>query len=188
MSECERNRHPGVALVLIGLLLVAGCGKDKQELEGAGLPAYTPRSAFLTDSATVDTMAGVGAEAAADTSTVHESSPATNPPPSATLAAPPSEGAAAKPAPRPQDAARVPAAGGRYSLQLGSFRNLDNARALARRVEALGYDPVLESVVLGGDTHHRVLLRGLADRAAASRTGEALRAELGITYLIRQSD
>jgi len=105
-----------------------------------------------------------------------------------TLSSAPADVTPPQPAPRPRDAAREPTADGAFSLQLGSFRSLDNARALLARIETLGYEPVLESVVLGGQTYHRVLLRGLADRAAASRTGEALRAELGITYLIRQSD
>ena len=187
MSVRERNHNRGFALVLIGVLLLAGCGKDDKGLDRGRLPAYTPQSAFPTDSATVDTTLG-GGTAAADTATASKPAATTTSTPSATLAAPPQGGASAEPAPRPQDAARKPAAGGRYSLQLGSFRSLDNARALATRVEALGYEPVLESVVLGGDTHHRVLLRGLADRADASRTGETLRAKLGITYLIRQSD
>ena len=41
---------------------------------------------------------------------------------------------------------------------------------------------LLESVVLGGQNYHRVLLKGLADRAAASRTGEALRERLESHY------
>ncbi|MCB1184524.1 SPOR domain-containing protein, partial [bacterium] len=50
----------------------------------------------------------------------------------------------------------------------------------------LGYAPVMEVATLGGQTYHRVVLPGLADRAAAERLGERLRAELGITYLIRR--
>ena len=109
--------------------------------------------------------------------------------PQAVLTPPPAAKPAARAAaPRTADAARQAAAGGTFALQLGSFRNLDNARALSARVEALGYAPVLESAVVGGQTYHRVVVTGLPDRAAASRTGEKLRAELGVTYLIRQSD
>ncbi|MBE0566782.1 MAG: SPOR domain-containing protein, partial [Krumholzibacteria bacterium] len=100
---------------------------------------------------------------------------------------PPATGPRREP-PRTADQARLAVPGGTYSLQLGSFRSLDNARSLGARVEALGYAPVLESAVVGGQTYHRVLLRGLADRTEASRTGERLRSELGVTYLIRQGD
>ena len=76
---------------------------------------------------------------------------------------------------------------GAYSLQLGSFGNLENARRQADRLRDNGYDPVLETSVLGGQTYHRVVLRGLPDKSAASALGERIHAELGITYLVRQN-
>ncbi len=75
---------------------------------------------------------------------------------------------------------------GTYSLQLGSFRSAENARAEAERIAALGHAPVVEVASLGGQTYHRVVLRGLADRNEAERLGENIRSQLGITYLIRQ--
>jgi hypothetical protein len=76
---------------------------------------------------------------------------------------------------------------GAYLLQLGSFSNLENARKQADRLRDNGYDPVLETSTLGGQTYHRVVLRGLPDKSAASALGERIHAELGITYLVRQN-
>ncbi len=75
---------------------------------------------------------------------------------------------------------------GAYSLQLGSFRSEENAWAQVLRIQELGYKPTVEVASLAGQTYHRVVLRGLADRNEAERLGEHVRSELGITYLIRQ--
>lgn len=77
---------------------------------------------------------------------------------------------------------------GAYDLQLGSFTNLDNARKQADRIGALGYAPVIEESNLGGQTYHRVMLRGVGDMAEASRLGEHIHSEIGIAYLVRRSN
>jgi len=77
---------------------------------------------------------------------------------------------------------------GAYSLQLGSFTNLDNARKQADRISALGYAPVIEESNLGGQTYHRVMLRGVGDMAEASRLGEHIHSEIGIAYLVRRAN
>jgi cell division septation protein DedD len=74
-----------------------------------------------------------------------------------------------------------------YSLQLGSFTNLDNARQQADRIKAMGYSPVIEETVLAGQTYHRVLLRNVGDMAKASRLGEHIHSELDIAYLVRRA-
>jgi len=76
--------------------------------------------------------------------------------------------------------------GGAYSLQLGSFTNLDNARKQADRIGALGYAPVIEESNLGGQIYHRVMLLGVGDMAEASRLGEHIHSELDIAYLVRR--
>ena len=77
---------------------------------------------------------------------------------------------------------------GAYSLQLGSFTNLANARNQADRIRALGYAPVIEESDLGGQTYHRIMLRGVGDMAAASRLGEHIHSKLGIAYLVRRGN
>ena len=54
------------------------------------------------------------------------------------------------------------------------------------RISALGYEPVIEDSDLGGQTYHRVMLRGVGDMAEASRLGEHIHSELGIAYLVRR--
>lgn len=79
-----------------------------------------------------------------------------------------------------------PSGDGAYSLQLGSFTNLDNARKQADRISALGYAPVIEESNLGGQIYHRVMLLGVGDMAEASRLGESIHSELDIAYLVRR--
>ncbi|MFT5315619.1 MAG: cell division septation protein DedD [Candidatus Krumholzibacteriia bacterium] len=77
------------------------------------------------------------------------------------------------------------AAEGEFSVQIGSFRSADNAKALVERVNDLGYSPEVEVASLGGQTYHRVIVKGLVSRQAAERCGEKIRSSEGITYLIR---
>lgn len=171
--------YPALVLAAGVLLAFCGCGGDKQPEAGRQPAALVPGGLQPADTTG---LADASADSLPWDEVVAEDPQAVlNPPPAA-------KPTARATAPRTADAARQAAAGGAFALQLGSFRNLDNARALGARVEALGYAPVLESAVVGGQTYHRVIVTGLPDRAAASRTGEKLRAELGVTYLIRQSD
>jgi cell division septation protein DedD len=181
------SHAPRVLFALLILALLAGCGGGGDEAEEAPRKAFVPAAMDDTSYAPADStawqqMGGTGeggtglateADAAVTTST------ATDRP----VAPVESAASAAKPAPAP---ARKPA--GPFVVQAGSFRSPDNARQQADRIRTLGYDPVLETSVLGGQTYHRVVLRGLPDRAAASALGERIHAELGITYLVRRAD
>ncbi|MFO7609024.1 MAG: SPOR domain-containing protein [Candidatus Krumholzibacteriia bacterium] len=188
MNEARLGRVPSAALagaaLLAGLLLAgAGCGGDEEMSDGLPAEGLVPGSVVTTDTTGTTGTAGtlIDPTAAADTA-AQAAAPAPE-----TLAPVPATTPRRDP-PRTVDSARQAAPAGTFSLQLGSFRSLDNARGLGARVKALGYEPAVESAVVAGHTYHRVLLHGLADRSEASRTGERLRAELGITYLIRQSD
>lgn len=178
MRVSTRSILAVAGIVSAALIALPGCGGDNDTPAPAG-HALVPGPGALPDTAAVDSTAldaaAPAAEPAAETAAPQTIAPAGEQP------------RRTEP-PRTTDVARKPAPGGAFSLQLGSFRSLDNARRLVGRVEALGYAPVLESVVIGGETHHRVVLRGLPDRAEAAAVGERLRSELGITYLIRQSD
>ena len=110
----------------------------------------------------------------------------------------PEAGAELKAAPQEVEAAPAPAAtrpatsvssgSSAFSLQLGSLTNLDNARKQVDRISALGYKPVIEQSDLGGQTYHRVMLKGVGDMAEASRLGEYIHSELGIAYLVRRGE
>ena len=41
---------------------------------------------------------------------------------------------------------------------------------------------------VAGDTYHRVLVRGFADRDAARAAGESLRSALGLDYFVKRTD
>ncbi|HPF69872.1 MAG TPA: SPOR domain-containing protein [Candidatus Krumholzibacteria bacterium] len=176
MQVHMRMTLAAAALVAGSLVAAGGCGGGNQQ-DAPPATALVPGA-----QATADTLA-------APDSTSLAAGTMAEPAVTATLNAAPSRATAETVgAPRGTDVARKPAPGGTWALQIGSFRSLDNARRLVERANALGYRPVLESVVIGGETHHRVVLRGLPDRAEAASVGERLRSELGITYLIRQSD
>jgi len=86
--------------------------------------------------------------------------PAPAPAPAPVAAAPP----APTPAPAPLPAT---AAGGRYAVNVGSFSNLDNARALADRIRSSGLPLTSEPVDVAGRPAMRLRVGPYGDRAAA---------------------
>jgi cell division septation protein DedD len=185
----------GVGLVVVTLL--AGCGKKDQENADA---RPIPR-ALLPESQKNEAVADSGSVLAADTA----EEPGTLPGAEGVSGDPasrgkvvPEAGAELKAAPQEVEAAPAPAAtrpatsvssgSSAFSLQLGSFTNLDNARKQVDRISALGYKPVIEQSDLGGQTYHRVMLKGVGDMAEASRLGEYIHSELGIAYLVRRGE
>lgn len=83
----------------------------------------------------------------------------------------------AAPAPTPAPAAPLPtsAAGGRYAVNVGSFSNLANARALADKLRAQGLPVTSESVDVNGKPAMRLRVGPYAERALAEAA--RLRAE-----------
>jgi cell division protein FtsN len=186
--EFATPRHARRALIpLLAAALLAGCGGGGDEAEEAPRKALVPAAMDDTSYAPADTTAwqqlggtgegGAGLATEADAVRAPAAASDRPEPPAETTAS------AAQPAPAPAKKSAGP-----FVVQAGSFRSLDNARQQADRIRALGYDPVLEASVLGGQTYHRVVLRGLPDRTAASALGERIHAELGITYLVRRAD
>lgn len=186
-----------LALCVAAMMILAGCGGgDKEEAATQQKPqALVPGAE--SDSAAVDTSAVANMEASYEAGTLSGA-----------------EGVSEKPVPEEKSsldtvdeikATPVPAetqptrastesrkvksasgGGGAYSLQLGSFTNLDNARKQADRISAMGYSPVIEESNLGGQIYHRVMLLGVGDMAEASRLGEHIHSELDIAYLVRR--
>lgn len=74
---------------------------------------------------------------------------------------------AATPPPAPAAPLPVAAAGGRYVVNVGSFSNLDNARALATRLRAQGLPLTSESVDVSGKPAMRLRVGPYAERTAA---------------------
>lgn len=185
----------GVGLIVV--ILLAGCGKKDQE----NADARPISRALLPESEQNEAVADSGSVLAADTA----EEPGTLPGAEGVSGDPasrgkvvPEAGAELKAAPQEVEAAPAPAAtrpatsvssgSSAFSLQLGSFTNLDNARKQVDRISALGYNPVIEQSDLGGQTYHRVMLKGVGDMAEASRLGEYIHSELGIAYLVRRGE
>jgi cell division septation protein DedD len=187
----------GVACGFLMLACLAGCGKGDQEepVTQQKPPPMVPGAAL--DSALVDTVVTADTESAyeagtlpvakgvRDDSSVPEQAAV---PAVEEIKAAPAATKTASAASVARPSTTVSTGDGSYGLQLGSFTNLANARKQVERLSALGYAPVIEESDLGGQTYHRVMLRGVGDMAEASRLGEYIHSELGIAYLVRRGN
>jgi cell division septation protein DedD len=170
---------PAVVVMMVAVGFgCAGCGdkneKDQFKVDTRAMvpAATTPADTTPADTAAADSLAHESIDGAGVGARPDELKPAGTP---------------AEPARQVPVSAKVAPVVGTFNLQLGSFRSAENAMALADRVRAMGQNPYVEVATLGGQTYHRVVLRGLKDRNQAERLGESLRGSLGITYLIRQN-
>ncbi len=187
----------GVACGFLALACLSGCGKGDQEESVTQdkpqgmVPGAALDSAFVDTVVTVDTESAYEAgtlpatEGVRDDSSTQEQA-AVEAVPEIKAAPPETETAPATSVSRPSTT--VSTGDGSYSLQLGSFTNLANARKQVDRLSALGYAPVIEESDLGGQIYHRVMLRGVGDMAETSRLGEYIHSELGIAYLVRRGN
>lgn len=94
--------------------------------------------------------------------------PAAAPAPAAPAPAAPAPAAATPPTPAPAPAPLpASAAGGRYAVNVGSYSNLANARALADKLRAAGLPVTSESVDVNGKPAMRLRVGPYAERALA---------------------
>ena len=202
MSRGLLTGRLGLSLVLVlacgflALACLSGCGKGDQEESVTQQKPQGMVPAAALDSAMVDSVVTSEAETAYEAGPL-PTSEGVRDDPSSTEQVTGQAGAELKASPGATET--VPAASasrppttvstgeGSYSLQLGSFTNLANARKQVDRLSALGYAPVIEQSDLGGQIYHRVMLRGVGDMAEASRLGEYIHSELGIAYLVRRA-
>lgn len=178
-------RALGLLLVMGALALVGGCGDQDDTETPARKRSLLP---VAQDSIVVDSLA-VRSDARPAPGTLGGSAVSSSlaaAKPSLQAVAATGKAAAEPVAKNSIRRPRVPSVDGAFSLQLGSFRNANNARIQAERINALGYVPVIEVASLAGQTYHRVVLQDLPDREEAERLGERIRSQLGITYLIRR--
>lgn len=89
------------------------------------------------------------------------------------------------PDPGPPDEKATPGPKGVYYLQVGSFRNLDEANGMRAQVILLGTEASIQSVTLGRDTWHRVRVGPYEDQAQLREVRERLRGNRIETLLIR---
>ncbi len=71
-----------------------------------------------------------------------------------------------------------------FVLQIGSYRQKENAESQMKYFGLLGYPVQVESVQKKGKTYYRVLLGKFATRATAKRFGEAFKKRYGLSFRI----
>jgi cell division septation protein DedD len=196
----RRSLSLNLILVLgVAALMLSGCGGGDQEEATTQQKPQAMVPGAETDSTAVDTAVVSDMEGAYEAGTLSGAEGDGEYPDSDTKApaetaaeinATPAEAETAPGSSRTSSGTRqtttASSGDGAYSLQLGSFTNLDNARKQADRISALGYAPVIEESNLGGQIYHRVMLLGVGDMAEASRLGELIHSELDIAYLVRR--
>ncbi|GIX05880.1 MAG: hypothetical protein KatS3mg115_0283 [Candidatus Poribacteria bacterium] len=79
---------------------------------------------------------------------------------------------------------RTETTGVQYRLLLGSFQDNRSAEELARRLQEVGFRPVLETITLEGKIWHRVLLEGFQERRDAELMRDLVRPYLDQAPLI----
>jgi cell division septation protein DedD len=172
---------------LAALANLAGCGGGEDETTAAEKPrSLVPAAVFDSTAADSTDPAAAVSGTLAGTSAGADGLNADVAPPEPVLKE--VESAGARPVAKTAVKKTSAGAGGPYSLQLGSFTNVDNARRQAERIRGLGLEPVIEASNLGGQIYHRIMLKGFAGMNEASRLGEKIRTELGIAYLVRRTD
>jgi cell division septation protein DedD len=183
-----------LAWQILAVVCLSGCGGGDEEEVASQQEPQNLVPVVAADSAQVDTVVASESESVYQAGTltvsegVSEESSAAEPPAGEVVeeikAVPAAEETPPASVPRPNTS--VSSGDGSYSLQLGSFTSLENARGQVERISALGYAPVIEESNLGGQVYHRVMLRDVGDMAEASRLGEYIHSELGIAYLVRR--
>ena len=182
-------------LVVAATVVLSGCGGGDKEEAATQQKPRTLVPGAESDSAAADTSAVINMEGAYEAGTLSGAEGVSeDPAPERKDTLDTGDEIKATPAPANTQPSRSSTdspkeksgSGGAYSLQLGSFTNLDNARKQVDRISALGYSPVIEESNLGGQVYHRVMLLGVGDMAEASRLGEHIRSELDIAYLVRR--
>ena len=163
---------------------LCGCGKGGEDKDAVQEKPQAMVPAGTADTTVVDTADTSVSESAYVAGTLTDSDGVREIPAAKEQAAPVTEVPKAEARP----STSVKSSDGAYSLQLGSFTNMANARNQADRISALGYAPTIEESNLGGQIYHRIMLRGVGDMAEASRLGEHIHSKLGIAYLVRRGN
>ena len=177
------------AVFVAALIGFAGCGGGDDQLDREQL---VPQGMRRTTVTARDARTETGARTETDTKTQttpparEPAAPASQTEPVATTAtvaaAPVTDVAVAEP---PAETVTPVANGGAFVVQAGAFKQPTTAEGVVAKLRGLGVAARIEAAQVGGNTFHRVVVPGLADRAAADAMVARLKQELGIDAVVR---
>lgn len=180
---------------LLALLALAGCGggedpPDREQLVPKGMRRTTVtaqdagnrdagnRVATATESTTPVAAPPEAEPAKADTPAIEI---APEPP---AVAAPDADPASIAPSPAEVAPAATP---GTWTVQAGAFTRAETAAGVVDKLRGAGIAAAVETADVGGTTYRRVVVNGLADRAAADALAARLKAEFALNALVREA-
>ncbi len=175
---------------LLALLALAGCGggedpPDREQLVPKGMrrTTVTAQDAGHHVTTATETTAPVAAlpEAGSPEVAVTLEPPAVEP---AAETAPDVEPASVAPSPAEDAPAATP---GTWTVQAGAFTRAETAAGVVDKLRGAGIAAAVETADVGGTTYRRVVVNGLADRAAAEALAARLKAEFALNALVREA-
>jgi cell division septation protein DedD len=181
-SRAEAGPGPGGAAATPGRSSAPAAGQERERPEKEKLTFYH------TLTAPVGPVGG--ALAGADRKSAGPSVPAVRAPgpasaPAAPVPRPLATTAAGAPAPvvaaRPGEEGR---SGGRWAVQVGAFKNRDQAESVQRRLSGSGYAVSVTSVAASDGLRYRVRLGGYGSRGEAEQVAARLRSDGGLSTFV----
>ncbi len=181
--------HPFATLCalasVLALVVLAGCsGADDPPDRELLVPKGMRRTTVTAQDA------GHLATAATETATpvtpppeIEAPEPAATPEPP-TAVPPDVETASVAPTPAEVPAAATP---GTWTVQAGAFTRTETASGVVDKLRGAGIAAAVETADVGGTTYRRVVVHGLADRAAADALVARLKGEFALNALVREA-
>mgnify|MGYP001570970384 FL=1 len=75
-----------------------------------------------------------------------------------------------------------------YSVQVGAFKNMDNADALMKRLKGKGYESFVHSVTVGNEKIHKVLVGKFEEKKEVEKLASTLKTKEDISALVFSFD
>lgn len=75
-----------------------------------------------------------------------------------------------------------------YSVQVGAFKNMDNADALMKRLKGKGYESFVHSVTVGNEKIHKVLIGKFEEKKEVGKLASTLKTKEDISALVFSFD
>jgi len=179
--------NPTLFVVLLVLLVLSGCGGDKQE-EAKILEQQA--AVYERNLVPEHLVGGTEADSLLSAEVTPVSKPAASSEQVASSLAEVTSHFKEKGTPKASvvnntmQGAKVKQNGGDYAVMMGSFVRQDNASGRADEIKQLGFKTDLETATVDGKTYYRVQLREIESFAEAKNLGLFLKGKLGSDYLV----